>query len=281
MDVEVTTAVVALDPVGTGETVLFIGGTNGRDKIEIKKGKRFGTIKVKIENKDDKTRFEDEFGPGIDRVVIYGRDGDDDIKVHKDVPVLATELYGGRGDDKLDGGDGDDILVGGEGKDKLTGGKGRDILLGGADQDDLKSDDGDDILVGDIYENENNRAAILAIAVEWLRTDLSYADRVTHLRDGGGLNGVFMLNSTTILDDNAEDKLQGKKGLDWFLAGEDDDIKGLQDNEILTVLGHTHTKPSRCPSKHLIQDRHCLWGHKRPEGNGLSELHNQKGKCKT
>ena len=217
LDIEVSTVVVTVDPQ-TGETVLFIGGSNGKDKIEVKKGKKTGTIKVKVENKDDKTKFEDEFGPGIDRIVVYGRDGDDDIKVHRHVPVRSTELYGGNGNDKLHGGDGDDVLVGGEGKDKLQGGRGRDILLGGAGKDDLKGGHGDDILVGDIYENENNRASLLAIAAEWFRTDLSYADRMNHLIKGGGLNGAVILNSTTVLNDGDRDKLAGNQGLDWLLG---------------------------------------------------------------
>ena len=235
LDVEISNVVVAPDPEGTGETVLFISGSNGKDKIEVKKDKKTGTIKVKVENKDDKTKFEGEFGPGIDRIVIYGRDGDDDIKVRKGVP--AAELYGGQGNDKLQGGDGDDVLVGGEGMDKLKGGKGRDIIFGGAGKDDLEGHDGDDILVGAIYENEDDRAAILAISAEWLRTDLSYTERVGHLISGGGLNGTILLNSSTVLDDSAKDKLEGKKDLDWFLGNDDDDdIKDLFANEILTVI---------------------------------------------
>ncbi len=219
LDVEVSNVVVAPDPEGTGETVLFIGGSNGRDKIKIKNGKESDTIKVKVENKDDKTKFKDELGPGVDRIVVYGRDGDDDIKVHKNVGTITAELYGGQGDDKLDGGEGDDVLDGGEGDDKLDGGKGHDILFGGAGKDDIKGgSDGDDILIAGIYENNSDRAAILVIAAEWLRTDLSYSERIDHLINGGGLNGGILLNSSTVFDDCVKDKLHGKKGLDWFLV---------------------------------------------------------------
>ena len=48
-------------------------------------------------------------------------------------------MIGGSGNDKLDGGDGNDLLNGGEGDDKLIGGTGKDTLLGG---------DGDDKLYG-------------------------------------------------------------------------------------------------------------------------------------
>ena len=36
-------------------------------------------------------------------------------------------------------------------------------------------------------------------------------------------------------NDSFNDKLEGKKGLDWFLANNDDDIKDLHLDEILTL----------------------------------------------
>ncbi|WNL43920.1 Ig-like domain-containing protein [Halomonas sp. PAMB 3264] len=48
-------------------------------------------------------------------------------------------LYGGAGNDRLEGGNGDDVLIGGKGMDTLKGGAGDDILIGGQ---------GDDILYG-------------------------------------------------------------------------------------------------------------------------------------
>ena len=66
------------------------------------------------------------------------------------------------------------------------------------------------------------------------RTDLDYASRVDHLMNGGGLNGDFLLNATTVFNDNAKDKLRGKKGLDWFLA-DDDKVDGGLD-ELLSLI---------------------------------------------
>lgn len=66
---------------------------------------------------------------------LYGGDGDD-------------RLEGGRGNDRLYGGDGDDILNGGEGDDRLEGGEGHDILYGGFDNDVLDGGRGNDQLYG-------------------------------------------------------------------------------------------------------------------------------------
>ncbi|MEL6583898.1 MAG: hypothetical protein AAFQ36_08695 [Pseudomonadota bacterium] len=74
-------------------------GTNGRDKINLKKG-------------DDLYRG---LG-GKDK--INGSKGNDTID-------------GGAGNDKINGGSGSDNLNGGEGKDKITAGKGDDVILGG------------------------------------------------------------------------------------------------------------------------------------------------------
>ena len=71
---------------------------------------------------------------------------------------------------------------------------------------------------------------------EWTRTDMSYADRVAHLASGGGLNGVLVLNDTTVFDDGTKDTLRGKKGLDWFFANEDDDKTDRDLDEILTEI---------------------------------------------
>ena len=65
---------------------------------------------------------------------------------------------------------------------------------------------------------------------------MDYGGRVANLSTGGGLNGIFVLNNTTISDDNARDKLLGKKGLDWFLADDDDDKLDLKQDEILTDI---------------------------------------------
>ncbi|MEQ8696457.1 MAG: hypothetical protein RLT05_07840, partial [Bauldia litoralis] len=66
---------------------------------------------------------------------MFGGAGDDMINGYKGVDVLRggkgdDSLYGGDNLDKLHGGDGDDIVAGGTGSDTVIGGKGNDRLSG-------------------------------------------------------------------------------------------------------------------------------------------------------
>ena len=236
MVVAVHIAVVIPDPLDPTQTVLFVGGSLGRDKIDFKQANEPDMVEVKINEKTNKFQYKDQFGPMIERIVAYGQDGDDNIKMHGNLGPIPVEFYGGLGNDKLRGGERDDVLVGGPGHDLLHGKQGRDLLIGGEGSDKIIGHDGDDILIGGVYLHATNRAAHKAVIVEWTRTDMSYADRVAHLAGGGGLNGAFVLNDTTVLDDGLKDKLRGKKGLDWFLANEDDDKTDQDLEEMLTAI---------------------------------------------
>ena len=233
-DVTVTNIAVQPDPLGTGQTVLFVGGSDRRDKIDFKAGSGSGAIEVRMIDKDLDTEFVEQIVGPIDRIVAFGLGGDDDIKVHKSVGAIPAELYGGAGGDKLRGGQGDDVLVGGAGDDTLAGSDGRDLLIGGDGKDKIVGDDHDDILIGGIYVHEDDRATTAAVMSEWTRTDLDYAGRVLNLLNGTGLNGTAVLDNTTVFDDGIGDDLAGKKGLDWVLGNSEDDRIRLEDNEILT-----------------------------------------------
>jgi hypothetical protein len=54
---------------------------------------------------------------------------------------------------------------------------------------------------------------------EWSRTDLGFDQRVTNLRNGGGLNGTTRLTSTTVQADSHVDVLTGGADRDWFWFG--------------------------------------------------------------
>jgi Ca2+-binding RTX toxin-like protein len=61
---------------------------------------------------------------------------------------VGARLFGGKGNDHINGTPGNDILVGGNGKDSLNGGNGNDTLLGGNGNDILVGGNGKDILDG-------------------------------------------------------------------------------------------------------------------------------------
>jgi Ca2+-binding RTX toxin-like protein len=145
----------------------------------------------------------------------------------------SDSLRGGMGNDRLFGqaggdwlyGDADhDIVVGGGGNDQVRGGGGRDLLIGGRGVDGLFGEADDDILVGGVTVHDNDQAALRAILAEWTSTS-SYNTRAGRLRSGGGANGVYVLNGTTVTDDAVIDTLWGDGGLDWFLFSPGDKLK--------------------------------------------------------
>jgi Ca2+-binding RTX toxin-like protein len=165
-------------------------------------------------------------------VTMMGRGGDDKLTGGR----ADDYLDGGPGDDKLEGGDGNDILLGGEGNDKLQSGQGSDLLIGGRGADKLDGGGGDDLLIAGFTAFDANHAALQAILAEWT-SSRPYEARVDNLRgEGSGprLNGDYFLKTDgpdcTLFDDNAEDKLAGDSGRDWFFANLAGD--GFKDNLI-------------------------------------------------
>ncbi len=209
--IEIKSAAILPDPIDPTKTALFVGGTNGNDKIKINKKGKDGQIEVNVEGSPPKQLF-----MPTGRIIIFGQAGDDDVNVGDDI-VLPTEIYGGDGDDKLDGGAGPDILVGGNGDDDLHGHKGRDLLIGGAGKDKLDGNEDDDVLVGSATIHDANSVALRAIQTEWTRTDIAASIRSGHLLDGTGLNGpAAKLDAVSIIDDALNDHVAGG-GKDDFL----------------------------------------------------------------
>src|SRR5262249_55732115 len=134
------------------------------------------------------------------------------------------------GSNVLNGGTGNDVLIGRGGDDMLNGQDGRDMVFRGAGQDTLDGGAADDIVLGGTTTYDGNVGALTAILTEWARTDVSYANRVAHIfgTSGGGLNGNYRLNATTVSNDGgATDTLTGGAGLDWFLTSVGDGITDL------------------------------------------------------
>src|SRR5262249_33854929 len=181
---------------------------------------------------------------GVQRIVVYLCEGDDDASIAGSITTPAL-LDGGPGDDRLGGGGGNDGLLGGDGNDVRVGGPGRDLLIGGNGADRLVGNDQDDLLISGVTAFDNDRAALDAIMAEWT-SNHSYVTRVNNLSGvnagqgfGSRLNGnVFLIvdgPQATVGDDNAADGLTGSAGRDWFFATLDgsnrDKITDLASNE--------------------------------------------------
>ena len=91
-------------------------------------------------------------GTQEDEVLTGGTNEDQlagsDEQTTADVIAEDLVLKGGRGDDALEGGAGNDNLRAGKGDDTLSGGAGDDVLRGGKGDDILEGGAGDDKLVG-------------------------------------------------------------------------------------------------------------------------------------
>jgi Ca2+-binding RTX toxin-like protein len=133
--------------------------------------------------------------------------------------TLPALLDGGPGNDRLAAGGGPSILVGGDGNDTLAGGPGRCLLIGGAGADVLLGGAGQAVLVGGTTDYDGDAAALWGLLREWSPPDLGYAARVSHLLQGGGLNGAAVLSAATAHDDGARDQLLGGWDLDLDFVG--------------------------------------------------------------
>jgi Ca2+-binding RTX toxin-like protein len=223
---KVRTAVLEPDPLVPGKMALFVGGTAGDDQISITTDHKGRTVVVSVqETGPGSFHFRHSYTTaGLSRVVVFGGPGNDAIVVDPSVTLPAV-LFGGGGNDYLQGGSGPNVLVGGDGNDVLVGGPGRNILIGGRGTDLVFGGNGGNILIGGTTDYDTNVKALAALLAEWGRTDEDYLTRVGHLLGPaaggsvGGANGAFYLNPATVHDDGATDVLFGGRGQDWFFAG--------------------------------------------------------------
>ena len=73
---------------------------------------------------------------------------------------------------------------------------------------------------------------------EWGSAD-SYATRVNDLSNGGGQNGSYLLNASTVHDNGQVDTLSGFTAtapLDWFFASAADAKKHQNPGEVVTTI---------------------------------------------
>jgi hypothetical protein len=139
------------------------------------------------------------------------------------------------------------VLVGGSGNGyALIGGSARNLLIAGKEgYASLLAAPSGDIVIGGTTSYDNNPTALAYIMAEWDSSD-SYSTRVSKISNGGGLNGSYVLNNTTVFDNGVTDYLYGYNpasgnSLDWFFAHtkgrtNTDKIYGKTGGEVVTQI---------------------------------------------
>lgn len=92
---------------------------------------------------------------------IFGTSGNDKIEGGPGNDLI----FGLEGHDKIEGNLGDDCIVGGLGHDKLVGNNGKDVILGQDGDDSLRGNNGEDLLIGgegkDQLKGENENDTLI------------------------------------------------------------------------------------------------------------------------
>jgi hypothetical protein len=109
------------------------------------------------------------------------------------------------------------VLVGGAGNNYLYGGSARNLLIAGRGYGYLAAGGGGDILIAGYTKYDSNSTALAYLMAEWDSGD-SYSTRISKISKGGGLNGAYVLNSTTVSQNGMANDLYGGALSDWFFA---------------------------------------------------------------
>lgn len=181
--------------------VLVITGSDKADKIIISAGVGNGTVILRgVPGVAKNTVFS-----GVNAIVVNSLGGNDDIRIGSNIRDTGGTLIGvtvnaGNGNDRVEGGDGDDDINGGLGNDKVRGRGGDDEISGGGGNDDCRGDAGVDVVFGDAG-----------------RDVLRGGD------DGDSLSGGS--DRDTLFGDRGDDSLDGDEGRDKLFGGlgNDDD----------------------------------------------------------
>jgi hypothetical protein len=215
--VNIQTVALEPDPCDPTNTALVVGGTIAADKIEIKLGSANhpGKYTVNLTIAGVLSTTTGDTGTPTSRVIAYGLDGNDEIKIDTHGRTVPAWLFGGAGDDKIAGNIGNDVLDGGEGADLLLSNGGRDMLIGGVAGDVLDAGKGEDILIGGTLDYDDYIGALCKIMDAW-GSSANFTIRKNTLLDSSTPDSINLV--AHVHNDNAFDDLKSGSGSDWFLA---------------------------------------------------------------
>jgi len=199
---------------------------------------------------------------------IYGGTGNDSLTVFWTADI--SYLYGEEGDDYLDLGDGGGLLDGGEGDDRMIGGKGLDTFIVDSVND----------IVSDgyipFYNNDPNPRDLVESSVNWTLgsniEDLILTGR--NSSDGGGNNlGNSITGNAkgnTLSGFSGNDTLVGKQGNDILIGGTGgDDLNGGRGKDTASYIN------ASSGVKVDLSDRRAFAGE--ANGDKLTSIENLEG----
>jgi acid phosphatase len=225
------TAYLQPDADNVGQFVLFVGGTEESDHIQIQPAAG-NQIEVKI----DKAPFDQTFDASvISRIQIYGQGGNDRIEVDPSI-LLPTQIFAGKGNKFIQTGNGDTSVVGGSGVNHIEGGTGRNILIGGSGRSTIHAHNGEAILVAGTTNFGADAEVLQLLENEWSSTD-DLLTRQTKIEAGVGIAHMFALSDQTVHSNGQANRLKGGSGLDWFFANlHTDHIDDMFGQDLFTAI---------------------------------------------
>ncbi len=195
---------------------LTVDGTDEADRIRIFNQDDNLVVVVNGERSEfaaaDVERIEVNAGDGNDRVALLGVDQD------------AT-IEGGAGNDRIIGGNGNDVINGGDGRDRIQGRGGDDSLDGGDGADRLIGQAGDDVLTGgNGHDFLNGGSGDDDLGGGIGRDRLRGGRGLDMLSGGGGRDDLDGGDGSDILDGgDGGDRLNGQSDADIVNGGEGND----------------------------------------------------------
>jgi Ca2+-binding RTX toxin-like protein/pimeloyl-ACP methyl ester carboxylesterase/uncharacterized protein YegL len=208
------------DPMHTGETAIFVGGSTSHDVLLL--GARDdGGIRVRM----NRPLYDQVLYPSAGGTIyVYSGDGHDVVRISSNVNHNAN-VFAGTGNDVVFGAQGDDTLNGGSGVNHLYGMAGNDTLIGGNDLDFLFGHTGDDVLYGNgakdfLYGDDGNDQIFGGTG-----NDFAYGGNGNdNIYGGDGDDYLFGHDGNDLVDGGAgRDMVYGFSGADILIGGTDKD----------------------------------------------------------
>ena len=212
---------------------LIVGGDSTDDVIELIGNPDLQRFTVRVNSDPSLTetfRYAD-----VTQLTVFAGGGNDRVT---NTLRLDTQIYGGPGNDYLEGGFRDDLLFGGDGRDILVGRNGADTLRGQGGLDWIYGGPGTDSLFG----FSGNDRLFGGPGNDRLFGDAGNDDLYGQDGDDLLLGGT---NNDRLFGESGNDELAGQNGNDFLVGGTGEDrlfgnagndlLNGSEDNDIINA----------------------------------------------